>query len=103
MKNFCFRSQYKSGMVFSALLLLPVLSFAQPLKVGVAGLSHDHVHGILHQYKNGEAIIVGIAEADEQLVQRYKKDYQLPDSLFYKKVSEMLEHVKPDVVLAYNA
>lgn len=103
MKNSCFKLQWNKAIAFAAILLLPAFCFAQPLKVGVAGLSHDHVHSILHQYKNGEAIIVGIAEADEQLVQRYKKDYQLPDSLFYKSVSEMLEHVKPDAVLAYNA
>jgi len=57
----------------------------------------------MHQYKNGEAIIVGIAESDARLVQRYKKNFQLPDSLFYENVSSMLDHVKPDAVLAYNA
>ncbi|MEJ0106942.1 MAG: Gfo/Idh/MocA family oxidoreductase [Bacteroidota bacterium] len=35
--------------------------------------------------------------------QRYKKNFQLPDSIFYKTVTEMLEHIKPDAVLAYNA
>jgi len=77
--------------------------YAQPLKVGVAGLNHDHVHNIMNQFKNGEVIIIGIAEADEPLVAKYKKAYHLPDSLFYKSVAEMLEHIKPDAVLAYNA
>src|ERR1043166_9598899 len=77
--------------------------FAQPLKVGVAGLTHDHVNGLLHQYKNGEVIIVGIAEADEHLVERYKKTWQLPDSIFFKTITDMLQHIKPDAVLAYNA
>ncbi|GAC1432790.1 MAG: Gfo/Idh/MocA family oxidoreductase [Chitinophagaceae bacterium] len=78
-------------------------AYAQPLRVGVAGLNHDHVHNIMHQFKKGEVIILGIAEADEQLVNRYKKSYQLPDSLFYKTVMDMLQHVHPDAVLAYNA
>jgi hypothetical protein len=30
------------------------------LHVGVA-VAHDHVHGILNQYKKGEVIIIGIA------------------------------------------
>ena len=73
------------------------------LHVAVAGLAHDHVHGILNQYKKGEVVITGIAEKDEQLIQRYKKTYQLPDSLFYQDLESMLKHVKPDAVLAYNA
>lgn len=75
----------------------------QLLRVGVAGLSHDHVHGLMQQYKKEQVIITGIAEADAQLVARYKKRYGLPDSLFYKNMTVMLEHTRPDAVLAYNA
>jgi len=105
MKNFfCFKINYNKALALTGVLLLFVSAvFTQPLKVGIAGLSHDHVNGIMHQYKNGEVIIIGIAEADEQLVERYKKNYQLADSLFYKSVADMLMHVKPDAVLAYNA
>ncbi len=72
------------------------------LRVAVAGLAHDHVHGILQQYQKGEVIIAGIAESDEQLVARYKKSYHLPDSLFYKTLESLLAHTKPDAVLAYT-
>ena len=78
-------------------------AYAQPLKVGVAGLNHDHVHNIMHQFKQGQAIIVGIAESNQQLIDRFKKRYQLPDSLFYPTVTKMLQHTRPDAVLAYNA
>ena len=90
---------------YSILIILLVTNncYAQPLKVGVAGLNHDHVNGLMHQYKNNEVIIVGIAEADQQLVTRYKQQFQLPDSLFYNDVTSMLQHVHPDAVLAYNA
>ena len=73
------------------------------LHVAVAGLAHDHVHGILNQYKKGEVMITGIVEKDDQLIQRYKKSYQLPDSLFYRDLETLLNHNRPDVVLAYNA
>lgn len=76
---------------------------AQKLKVGVAGLSHDHAHGIMQQYKRGEVILLGIAEANIQLRERYKKSYQLPDSLFFNDLPTMLQQIKPDAVLAYNA
>jgi predicted dehydrogenase len=105
MKSFaCFKTQSRKAVILSGFLLLAAsAAYLQPLRVGVAGLNHDHVNGLMNQYKKGEVIILGIAEADEQLVQRIKKTFQLPDSIFYKNVSVMLEHIKPDAVLAYNA
>jgi predicted dehydrogenase len=93
---------------FACFFILVFLFFngnlqAQLLKVGVAGLNHDHAYGLMNQYKKGEVIILGIAEPDQQLVNRYKTRYQLPDSLFYSSVTTMLQHIKPDAVLAYNA
>ncbi|MGC4038943.1 MAG: Gfo/Idh/MocA family oxidoreductase [Chitinophagaceae bacterium] len=99
---FCQHNQRQMILPLIFLLLFSVVN-AQPLRVGVAGLNHDHAYGLMQQYKNGEVIIIGIAEPDEQLAQRYKQRYQLPDSIFYKTVPEMLSHIKPDAVLAYNA
>jgi len=85
-------------------LLLTSACFGQKiLRVGVAGLTHDHVHNIMRQFKSGEVVIAGIAESDPQLIARYKKSYQLPDSLFYTSLPELIEHTHPDAVLAYNA
>lgn len=78
-------------------------AFPQLLKVGVAGLNHDHAYGLMEQYKNGEVSIIGIAEPNKELVERYKTRYHLPDSIFFNSVTEMLNHIKPDAVLAYNA
>lgn len=72
------------------------------MRIAVAGLAHDHVHGIMNQYRKGEVVIIGISESDEQLVLRYKKTYQLPDSLFFKDLNTLLSNKKPDVVLAYT-
>lgn len=84
-------------------LFINCFVFSQPLKVAVAGLVHDHAYGLMNQYKNGEVVILGIAEPNKELVQRYKERYQLPDSIFYASIDEMLAHTKPDAVLAYNA
>jgi predicted dehydrogenase len=84
--------------------LITTTGFGQKvLRVGVAGLTHDHVHNIMNQRKRGEVIIAGIAESDQQLIARYKKTYQLPDSLFYNSLPELIRHTHPDAVLAYNA
>jgi predicted dehydrogenase len=88
-------------MLFSA--SITAVSGQKILRVGVAGLTHDHVHNIMHQFKSGEVIIAGIAESDPQLIARYKKSYNLPDSLFYKDLPSLIAHTHPDAVLAYNA
>jgi predicted dehydrogenase len=88
---------------FVVTILFITQAAAQPLKVGVAGLNHDHAYGLMQQYQRGEVIVLGIAEPDKQLAQRYKERYKLPDSIFYKSTEEMLAHIKPDAVLAYNA
>ncbi len=79
-------------------------AFAQDLlKVAVAGLSHDHAHVLLRAYTNRQVDILGIAEPDAQVVSRYQKSYNLPASLFFDTVEELLQNTQPDAVLAYNA
>ncbi len=94
---------------FPNVFLVFVLLFANQLfaqdrlKVAVAGLSHDHVHTLLNAYQRDEVDILAIAESDEELVLRYRNRYGLPAALFFPTVEDMLQAIKPDVVLAYNA
>lgn len=93
-----------STLFFIAILLVFNSTQAQErLKVAVAGLSHDHVHTLLRAYRQQEVEILGIAEADATLADRYRKNYELPDSLFFGSINEMMQAIRPDVVLAYNA
>lgn len=104
MKKALHQKDYRFSILFILIVMLTINnSNGQLLKVGVAGLNHDHAYGLMHQYKNNEVIIIGIAEKDKQLVNRYKQTYGLPDSIFYDDVTTMLQHIKPDAVLAYNA
>lgn len=73
------------------------------LKIALAGLSHDHVHEAFQRAKKGDVVIVGIAEHNKALVERYQKQYKLASSLFYKDLKTLLKSQKPDAVLAYNA
>ena len=75
----------------------------QPIRVVVAGLNHDHVHGVLNQYNKGLVNIVGIAEPNKQLQQKFSRLYHLPDSLFYNDLEKLVVLKKPDAVLGYNA
>src|SRR5680860_912318 len=72
------------------------------LKVAVVGLNHDHAHEIMNAYRDDRIQLLGIAENDPDLIARYKRDYQVPDNLFFPDTKTMLNKVKPQVVMAYN-
>lgn len=94
----------RSCSFFFLLMIICSVTFAQePIKVVVAGLTHDHIHGILRQYTQGKVNIIGIAEPNKQLQLKYAKQYRLPDSLFHDDLKKVLLSKKPDVVVGYNA
>ena len=77
---------------------------AQPLKVAIVGLEHGHVEGFLGQLpKHTDVQLVGIADADTALWQKYGKKYALPDTLFYKSEANMIERTRPQAVLVYTS
>ncbi|MGI4873850.1 MAG: Gfo/Idh/MocA family protein [Janthinobacterium lividum] len=76
---------------------------AAPLRVGVAGLTHTHVHGLLGRAKRGDIVIVGIAEPNRALAERYTKQYGLPMSLVYPSLAEMLAKTRPEAVTAFGS
>jgi predicted dehydrogenase len=73
-----------------------------PLRVGVVGLVHTHVHWILGREKRGDIEIVGIAEPNRDLAQRFMKQHGLPMDLVYNTLEEMLDKTKPEAVTAFN-
>ena len=74
-----------------------------PLRVALAGLVHGHASGFFDQFqKSTDLQIVGIAEADGQLVAHFGKKYGLASGLFYSDLEEMLKKTKPRAVLAFT-
>src|SRR5688500_20059018 len=69
------------------------------LNIALAGLSHDHVSGILQRYSSKQVNIVGIAESDPVLVSRYKERFRLADSLFYTDLKTLLNAKRPQEVM----
>lgn len=86
------------------LVMSSLVAFPQPEKfrIGIAGLSHTHVHWLLGRAKDGDLAIVGIAESDRTLAERYLKQYNLPLSLLYPGLKEMLDKTSPEAVAAFN-
>ena len=87
------------------LLLLSSSLFAQqkPLRIGVVGLTHTHVHGILGRAKQGDIEIVGIVEPNRDLALRYSKEHGYSMSLVYNTMAEMFAACHPDAVCAFGS
>jgi predicted dehydrogenase len=69
-----------------------------PLRIGVVGLDHDHVWGVLHDITTEPgADLVAIAEPNPELVNKAKP--QVPSSVkFYSDYIRMLDDAKPQAV-----
>jgi len=73
-----------------------------PMRIAVVGLVHSHVHWILNRASDGDFELVGIAEPNLDLAKRYLGQYDLPMSLVYPSIEEMLEKTQPEAVTAFN-
>jgi predicted dehydrogenase len=84
-------------------MLLCTDTLAKPFRIGIAGLTHTHVHGLLSRAHDGDIEIVGIAEQNRELAERYLNQYKLPLSLLYPSLEEMIIKTHPEAVTAFNS
>jgi glucose-fructose oxidoreductase len=74
-----------------------------PLRVGIVGLVHGHVHGFLEQSRyNPEIQIVGIAEPDNQLLSQAASKYGFENAQLFTGLDEMIVKTHPEAVLVYT-
>ncbi|WP_020537575.1 Gfo/Idh/MocA family protein [Lewinella cohaerens] len=73
-----------------------------PLRVGVIGLVHTHVHWILGREDQGDIEIVGIVEPNRQLAEQYSLQHGYSMDLVYSTIEEMVAAQKPQAVTAFN-
>jgi scyllo-inositol 2-dehydrogenase (NADP+) len=75
-----------------------------PLRVGIVGLVHGHVHGFLDQFRlSPEIDIVGIAEPDHQLLSQAAAKYGFDQGLLFSGLEEMIVKARPQAVLVYTS
>ncbi len=77
-------------------------SEAEKLRFGVIGLVHTHVHWILGKMDRGDIEIVGIAEPNRDLAQRYATQHGFSMDIVYDNIEEMVEATHPEAVTAFN-
>jgi predicted dehydrogenase len=74
-----------------------------PLRVGIVGLVHGHVHGFLQQSLHSSEIeIVAVVEPDKQLLAQNAKRYGFALNLLFSDLEEMVQKVHPQAVLVYT-
>ncbi|MFV1979655.1 MAG: Gfo/Idh/MocA family protein [Rhodothermia bacterium] len=80
----------------------PKLTEKLPVKIGVVGLVHTHVHWILGREDRGDIEIVGIVEPNRELVQRYADRHGFSMDLVYDTLEEMLDAANPEAVTVFT-
>ena len=75
-----------------------------PVRIGIDGLSHDHVHWILSNYQNRNDIqIVGIAEPNRNRAQQLADSYGFDMDIVFDDLETMVETTQPEGVVAFNS
>lgn len=95
----------KKAIIFSIIVCFSFNSTyaQQKLKVGIDGLTHDHIGQVLNSNKRGDIEIVGIAEPNKTIAMKYLQRYNLPESLWFTNLEEMVTKTKPEAVCAFNS
>ena len=98
-----------TALIFLQMLFALTLSYGQsspvhpPLRVGIVGLVHGHVHGFLdHSRHSPEIEIVGIAEPGQQLLSQAATRYGFDQSQLFADLEDMLIKTHPQAVLVYT-
>ncbi len=73
-----------------------------PLRVGVVGLVHTHVHWILGREPVGDIEIVGIVEPNRALAEQYAEQHGYSMDIVFDDLESMLDATRPDAVTAFN-
>src|SRR5579864_3734033 len=95
-----------SFALVSLLFVVPAFSASPappPLRVGIVGLVHGHVHGFLDQSRHSTEIeIVGVAEPDAHLLSQAGTRYGFDRAILFADLEEMLQKAHPQAVLVYT-
>ncbi len=76
---------------------------AQPLRLAIAGMTHDHVHGVLQAGFGDDVSIVGIWEPNQELANRLAERYKLSKELIYSDLEQMLDECDPEAVAGFGS
>ena len=93
-------------IIYILLLCLTVLTVKAgqdtPVRLGIIGLTHSHVGGVLND-KNKPYVIAGIVEPNKQLAERMSKRFGFSMDIVYPTMQELYDKQHPEAVACFNA
>ena len=91
-------------VIFSLLFLLSITALqAKPLRICVAGVTHDHLGGVVSALQGGDVEVVGVWEGDARYLRNNVLVGKVPDELFFSDLGKMLDKTRPEAVVAYGS
>ncbi len=95
----------KTYLLLFLCLLIVTLVPAQStsVRMGIVGMTHDHVRGILNNPKHDGMVLVGFAEPNKELALRYLKEANLPDSMWFPSIEQLIEKAKPEAICDFRS
>ncbi len=95
----------KHLFVWIGLFCIPFIFHAKPLRVGIAGMTHDHVGQVFStiKKKQQDVVIVGFAEPNKEYALSLLKSQNLPDSLWFPTLEALIAKTKPEAIAAFNS
>ncbi len=75
----------------------------KPLRLGVIGLTHTHVHWILGRAADDRVVIAGIVEPNRDLAKRYMQQHGLSMDLVYPTMDDLIRQATPEAVAAFGS
>ncbi len=95
----CGRGVVREGSLSEAAAPVKYSSQTGPLRIGVAGMVHGHVEGLLYRAsQNRDVVIVGVYEPDRALFDRLAKKYNIDPALYHADLGAMLDQARPEAV-----
>ncbi|WP_299216607.1 Gfo/Idh/MocA family oxidoreductase [uncultured Aquimarina sp.] len=92
----------KAVIILALSLSLNLFGQDSPLRVGVIGLTHTHVHWIFGSDPRGDIKIVGIVEPNKELAQRYSDQHKFSMDIVYNTIEELISKTNPEAVTAFG-
>lgn len=94
--------------ILFAVLFLAIEACAEsapaPVTYAIVGLNHDHARGFIPGARSRQDVrLVGIAEPNRDLANRYANAYKLSTNLFFTSLEDMLEKARPQAVATFTS
>ena len=81
---------------------IQVIAQKTPVKIGVIGLTHTHVHWIFGSENRGDFVIAGIVEPNREQAQQYADQYKFSMDKVFSSMEDLNKAQKLDAVTAFG-